>query len=432
MTIGELYKAVVLDCEDLPIAEIESGLRQFGAIRKTEMATTARLLAAGRKLMGKEQWKEWAMANSGLTRSECYHRAKAGDLLIAFQDKKVLYRKLLELSGDKLLALAQLPLDVVEGFLAVTDVWKMKLAEVRIEVKCERCRIDKRALNQTPDCEHCPFRQMKEGKAAGGFTDALEIIWNMDPESFLTGVTDDASATKCAGNGVNLLAAALEYEKGRMRENPKAGVNTAHLLQIKAALLDGLRDIEMLIAGELDKEEHDEISQIGNSGAECGDHTETRRGGHGGQGGPGGQDAGTDGAVREDRECGDHTGAECGDHTGAECGNHTKCARNSEQTVCHSEPKPDHGICVAAGSGPCGGEGAAEVPPVCAGAENAGTEDAGSAGGAESGAGPGGGVSDPAGERPAREVAADVSELPELDAPDPGIPEEERQRRRRR
>ncbi len=424
MTIGELYKAVVLDCEDLPIAEIESGLRQFGAIRKTEMATTARLLAAGRKLMGKEQWKEWAMANSGLTRSECYHRAKAGDLLIAFQDKKVLYRKLLELSGDKLLALAQLPLDVVEGFLAVTDVWKMKLAEVRIEVKCERCRIDKRALNQTPDCEHCPFRQMKEGKAAGGFTDALEIIWNMDPESFLTGVTDDASATKCAGNGVNLLAAALEYEKGRMRENPKAGVNTAHLLQIKAALLDGLRDIEMLIAGELDKEEHDEISQIGNSGAECGDHTETRRGGHGGQGGPGGQDAGTDGAVREDREC--------GNHTGAECGNHTKCARNGEQTVCHSEPKPDHGICVAAGSGPCGSEGTAEVPAVCAGAENAGTEDAGSAGGAESGAGPGGGVSDPAGERPAREVAADVSELPELDAPDPGIPEEERQRRRRR
>ena len=418
MTIGELYKAVVLDCEDLPIGEIESGLRQFGAIRKTEMATTARLLAAGRKLMGKEQWKEWAMANSGLTRSECYHRAKAGDLLIAFQDKKVLYRKLLELSGDKLLALAQLPLEVVEGFLAVTDVWKMKLAEVRIEVKCERCRIDKRALNQVPDCEHCPFRQMKEGKAAAGFTDALEIIWNMDPESFLTGVTDDASATKCAGNGVNLLAAALEYEKGRVRENPEAGVNTAKLLQIKAALLDGIRDIEMLIAGELDKEEHDEISQIGagTDGAECGDHTKRELVG---QVGPVGQ-------VGQSRE------PECGDHTGAECGNHTKCARNGEQTVCHSEPKPDHGICVAAGSGPCGGEGTAEVPAVCAGTEDAGTEDAGSAGGAESGAGPGGGVSDPAGERPAREVAADVSELPELDAPDPGIPEEERQRRRRR
>ena len=442
MTFGELYKTVVLECADLPIGEIETGLRQFGSIRKTEMATTARLLAAGRKLLPKDQWKDWAMSHSGLTRSECYHRAKAGDLLIAFQEKKVLYRKLIQLSGDKLLALAQLPLDVVEGFLAVTDIWKMKLAEVRIEVKCGLCRIGKRALGQTPDCEHCPFRLMREGKAATGFSDALEIIWNMDPESFLSGVKDDASATKCAGNGVNLLAAALEYEKGRMRENPEAGVNTAKLLQIKAALLDGIRDIEMLIAGELEKEDHDEISQSctgiipeTTNPPECGTDTNPKQPDRSGElcchhtdSDPlrGSDGSGDQCCSHTDKECCRHTDSECCSHTGSEC----ERAGNGEQTVCHSGQKPDHGIRGSAGGGQSGGEGANEIHPVYPGKEDAGAEDSGSSGCHEGCAGPGGRVSDPSGKRTARKIPVDISELPKLDETDPGIPERPRKRLR--
>lgn len=414
MTFEELYKTVVLECAELPVEEIADGLRQFSAVRKSEMATTARLLAAGRKLMPKEQWKEWAMTNSGLTRSECYHRAKAGDLLIAFQDKKVLYRKLLQLSGDKLLALAQLPLDAVEGFLTVTDVWSMKIADVRIEVKCELCRMEKRTLGQEPDCEHCPFHLIREGaNVSGGFDDALEIIWNMDPEAFLSGVKDDTSATKCANNGVNLLAAALEYEKGKLRGNT-GSVSTANLLQIKAALLDGIRDIEMLIAGELDKEENnDEISQD-RTAALCGTNTEN------------GSECrcGTRTENNTRCQCGNHTEdgppCKCGHHTASEYGSHT---RNSEQTCCHSEPKQDHRLCVSAGDSQSRNEGTAEVHSICPGTQENGTADSGSASRDESGAGPCGGVSDSSQLRSARQEPADLSELSELDPPDPRIPE---------
>ena len=432
MTFEELYKTVVLECSALPIEEIESGLRQFSTIRKSEMATTARLLAAGRKLMPKEQWKEWAMANSGLTRSECYHRAKAGDLLIAFQDKKVLYRKLLQLSGDKLLALAQLPQDVVEGFLTVTDVWNMKIAEVRIEVKCERCRIDKRALGQEPDCEHCPFHQMKEGKAAAGFSDALEIIWNMDPEAFMTGVTDDVSATKCAGNGVNLLAAALEYEKGKMRGKPDSTVNTANLLQIKAALLDGIRDIEMLIAGKIDKESNDEISQShterkcileeyeSSTENQCGNHTISGES----------NSAARSGAESDtENQCGNHTsehcGSQCGNHTANECGNHT---RNDEQTVCHSEPKEDYRICGFTGARQSGSQGTNEVSAIYQGTQKTRTVNSGSASGHEGRVGSSDGIPDSPVQRTTWEEPIDLSELSELDAPDPGVSGPQRQR----
>lgn len=415
MTIEELYRTVVLECAELPVDKIASGLRQFSAVRKTELATTARLLAAGRKLMPREQWKEWAVANSGLTRSECYHRAKAGDLLIAFQDRKVLYKKLLRLSGDKLLALSQLPPDAVEGFLAVTDVGNMRIAEVRLAVKCELCRMEHRAGGTEPDCGHCPFQQLKEDRE-GSFDEALDLIWNMDEEAFLSGVKSDDAAAKCAGNGVNLLAAALEYEKDKIRGRGESTFSTANLLQIKAALLDGIRDIEMLIAGSLDKEEKedDEISED-DPRALCGDHTETGCGG---------------GPARAGKQCGDHTvpdrpggsglpGKQCGDHTPGTPG----FDRNGEQTVCHSEPAPDHRIRRTSGSGQGGSPGAAEVPAVCSGTQAPHPADARSAGGDAGRPRPGGGVSDPPRQRSEGKVPADLSELPELDPEAPGVPE---------
>ena len=190
MTFEEIHQKAVIEGEALPIGEIEGCLRAFASIRKLEFSTIAILLADSQKRIPGAEWRDWSMETTGLTRSECYHRAKVGKLLIACREKKVLYRKLLQLSGDKLLALSRLPLNVLESFLSVTDVWNLKIDEVRRLVACELCRIDSSARGVSPDCEHCPLRAARDRRdmenlqmLLPGFDQALDAIWQLDEET---------------------------------------------------------------------------------------------------------------------------------------------------------------------------------------------------------------------------------------------------------
>ena len=161
LNFNDIHQKTVINCELLTAAEIEGALQSFAAVRKVDLITTAILLARSQNTLGKKDWLAWAENVSGLTRSECYHRAKVGHLMIACFDKKVLYRNLLKLSGDKLLALSRLPLEILEGFLSVTPVADMPIDQVRNAVTCQLCHLNHQGRGSLPDCEHCLLNSAK-------------------------------------------------------------------------------------------------------------------------------------------------------------------------------------------------------------------------------------------------------------------------------
>ena len=362
LNFNEIHQKTVINCETLPACEIEAALQSFAAVRKVDLITTAILLARSQNTLGKKDWVAWAEKTSGLTRSECYHRAKVGHLMIACFDKKVLYRNLLKLSGDKLLALSRLPLEILEGFLSVTPVADMPIDQVRNAVNCQLCQLACQAKGTLPDCEHCLLNSAKRQHQAElpGFSAALDTIWEMDAAGFISGVTDDTQAVKCASGGCNLLSAYLHHEKSKLRSNPNCQADTISLLQIKAVLLDSIKDIENILAGVIEEENNEDLETESAVTAQanselCSDHTEN-------------------GCANQQQSCSDHTKNSCANQQEL-CGNHTPNSTNS----------PDnHGSCGcrntanAAGECSCRSTGTAEVSAIHPAAENAGTPDAGS------------------------------------------------------
>ena len=361
LNFNDIHQKTVINCELLTAAEIEGALQSFAAIRKVDMITTAILLARSQNTLGKKDWVAWAEKTSGLTRSECYHRAKVGHLMIACSDKKVLYRNLLKLSGDKLLALSRLPLEILEGFLSVTPVADMPIDQVRNAVNCQLCQLACQAKGTLPDCEHCIAKPKAAVQAElPGFSAALDAIWEMDAAGFISEVTNDTQAVKCASGGCNLLSAYLHHEKAKLRSNPNCQADTISLLQIKAALLDSIKDIENILAGVIEEENNEDLETESAVTAQanselCSDHTEN-------------------GCANQQQSCSDHTKNSCANQHEL-CGNHTPNSTNS----------PDnHGSCGcrnaanAAGECSCRSTGTAEIPAIHSAAENAGTPDAGS------------------------------------------------------
>ena len=361
LNFNDIHQKTVINCELLTAAEIEGALQSFAAVRKVDLITTAILLARSQNTLGKKDWLAWAENVSGLTRSECYHRAKVGHLMIACFDKKVLYRNLLKLSGDKLLALSRLPQEILEGFLSVTPVADMPIDQVRDAVNCQLCYLECQKKGTLPDCEHCIAKPKAAVQAElPGFSAALDAIWEMDAAGFISGVTDDTQAVKCASGGCNLLSAYLHHEKSKLRSNPNSQADTVSLLQIKAALLDSIKDIENILAGVIEEENNEDLETESAAPAQvnselCSDHTEN-------------------GCANQQQSCSDHTKNSCANQHEL-CGNHTPNSTNS----------PDnHGSCGcrnaanAAGECSCRSTGTAEIPAIHSAAENAGTPDAGS------------------------------------------------------
>ncbi|MBO7329286.1 MAG: hypothetical protein J6W00_11010 [Lentisphaeria bacterium] len=367
LNFNDIHQRAVINCELLPLDDITSALQSFAAVRKVDLIATAILLAQSQKTLGKKDWLAWAEEVSGLTRSECYHRAKVGHFMIACYDKKVLYKNLLKLSGDKLLALSRLPLETIEGFLSVTPVASMPIDQVRNAVSCQLCHLDP---ERASDCEHCLLNSGKQRQQAElpGFSAALDAIWEMDADGFIAGVTDDTQAVKCASGGCNLLSAYLEHEKSKLRKNPDSAADTVSLLQVKAALLDSIKDIENILAGVIDEENNEDLeTELAASEQECSCHTEKCANLPAISGQPDLQSFSNGGS----------------DHC---CSHAEDCANRHELCSCHTECTNFAGECSAdqqqitdpAGECSCRSTGAAEVPAIYSTAKDDGAQDSGS------------------------------------------------------
>ncbi len=213
--------------ENLTLDEITAGLRAFASVRRLDVAATSILLARSAAAIPRQEWFLWAVDTTGLNKSEIYHRRKIGDLLLAVRESKVLYRKILNLSGDKMLALSRLPIQAVEGFIAVHDLQNLPIMQVRVEVEKELARLDGRPYSP------------KQAEQLDLFGKSLDAILEADEEEFVFKESD--TAEKALNGGVSLVNAYLGYQ------NQQGSVNTVDLLQLKSMLQDQIRYIENII-----------------------------------------------------------------------------------------------------------------------------------------------------------------------------------------
>ena len=393
MDFTQIHERAVLKGEKLSIDEITLTLKGFAAIRRIDLLTTAKLLYDARKVMPKKEWKLWADEVTGLSRCEIYHRAQVGQLLDLAFENKVLYRRLITLSGDKLLALHRLAvaggMALVESFIAVNKIDSMPLDQLRMAVECDLCRL---RHGSNPDCERCTaFARPAHGfdvnqPSLPGFDETLDAVWQMEDDELAAKVTTDTQAVKCVSGGVKMVAAYLEHQKNKFRQNPSGGTDMVNLLQLKAALLDGIREIEELIAGTIDNQEEDhEDTQVYSTGIagdttqkQCGTTVQTDE-----------QSTGSVDTDSGEKLCGttqNHTNDTTVDGTvddpGKMCGRHTNNGNDHHGCNCQSGTHQCHcgDECLCSSSGGCSGgsKRTAEVPPILHGAQAPCAQDAGS------------------------------------------------------
>lgn len=394
MNLTDIHERAVLKGEKFSIDEISNALRGFAVIRKIDLLTISKLLFEARKVMPKKEWKRWADEVTGLSRCEIYHRAQVGQLLdLAFEDK-VLYKKLLNFSGDKLLALHRLAvaggLPLVESFLAVNRIDNIAIDQVRMLVECELCCLKH---GSKPDCEHCNCisrsgHPMNTNQLAlPGFEETLDAVWQMSDGDICANVQNDTQAVKCVSGGVKMVAAYIEHQKNKFRSNPTGGTDMVNLLQLKAALLDGIKDIEALIAGTIDNQEEEDYEnpQIYAAGIagdtaieQCGTTAQTDE-----------QSTGSVDTASGEKLCGitqNHTGDTTVDgpvdYSGKMCGRHTNDGNDHHGCNCQSGTHQchcgDECLCGSSGGCSCGSKRTAEVPPVLPGAQAPCAQDTGS------------------------------------------------------
>ena len=395
MNLTDIHERAVIRGEAFSLDEISDALRGFSTIRRIDLLTTAKLLYEARKVMPKKEWKRWADEVTGLSRCEIYHRTQVGQLLDLAFENKVLYKKLLNFSGDKLLALCRLAvaggMPLVESFLAVNRIDTIAVEQLRMLVECELCRLKH---GSHPDCEHCNCISRTcrpadaDQLALPGFDETLDAVWQMSDNDICANVQNDTQAVKCVSGGVKMVAAYIEHQKNKFRSNPTGGTDMVNLLQLKAALLDGIKDIEALIAGTIDNQEEEEdyenpqIYAAGASGDTtqklCGTTVQTDE-----------QSTGSVDTASGEKLCGttqNHTNDTTVDGTvddpGKMCGRHTNNGNDHHGCNCQSGTHQchcgDECLCSSSGGCSCGSKRTAEVPPILHGAQAPCAQDAGS------------------------------------------------------
>ena len=313
-------------------------------------------------------WMRWAQEVTGLEKCEIYHRAQIGTLLRALRGQAVVFRRLVKLSGDKLLAICRIKPERVPAFLSTCRPEELDRGQVRREVR--------RFLGLSVDDDRTPDLP--------GFEKALSFLNDMESEKLVDEIDSPARGFQYLNAGANLLGAYVEYQK------KQEVMDIATLMKLKNGMLDQIAEIEEMIAGRIDDGD-ERLIQDGSCGR-------------------------ADAAGEETITTGLHTGPECGNHTdselagaGPECGNHT------DDEAAGTASGAENGL-------PDGSAGTAAVPG------SGGEHETPAAGSARSGSGAGrrrpirGPVPDPADQRPRRQRAADLSELPELEkAAAPGV-----------
>jgi len=214
--------------------ELTSGAAAVLAVSAKTTSVLAVVVARIRAeyITGADDWSAWCREAFSLEGGYLHHLHKIGRMLIAVTCDTRLYQLLFALDADKQLAVSQIPANQIGAFvkLQTKPLAKMTRAEVRTAVAVFLGRTSAPARGDQPEL---PGFDKWLG-AAAGFT----------PAAVVRQVADDATAEKSFTAGCLLLGAALDYQ--RRREIPDVRL----LAELKASLLDEVRSIETILAGE--------------------------------------------------------------------------------------------------------------------------------------------------------------------------------------
>ena len=384
----------------IPDGVSEKGSALSGILRLEKISTpvSALLIAGAQKddfPNDPAGWMRWAVETTGFDKCEIYHRAQMGKLLLAMRDQVRIYKTLVSLSGDKLLAISRLRPDQIPAFLSQYDVAGMDRSGVRRAV----ARFLGLDMSDIPDNTSAPELPC--------FDSALDRLDLATEKELLDDQVAPERVRKFLNAGANLLGAYV------MQQSRQPVKDIPTLLKLKQALLDQVTEIESMIAEDIDNGTVQSLS----SACTCGDHT---------------AGAADNRFAQTGILCGDHTDCprteSCGDHTTGNdngfahdipCGDHTA---GSDNEFAHDAHCGDHtddaefetgGSACAAVIGQSGSTGASAVFESGAGAADAGTQrpSGGIAGrGTMQGSVPG-----PFEFRSARQGSADVQQLPQLE-----------------
>ena len=219
-------------------------------------------------------WMRWALDLTGLDKCEIYHRTQIGTMLRALRSEAVVYRRLVKLSGDKLLAICRIKPEDVPAFLSTCRPELLDRSQLRKEVR----KFLGLAMDDDDQTPTLP-----------GFEAALDCLDQIESDDLIAEIRTPDRGRKYLNAGSNLLGAYVEYQ----RKQEVMDIPT--LLTLKQGLLDQVAEIEALIAGNFDDGIDESISDgrgidaagegekaiaTGlHSGAECGNHTDAERAG---------------------------------------------------------------------------------------------------------------------------------------------------------
>ena len=143
-------------------------------------------------------WMRWAQEVTGLDRCEIYHRNQIGMMLRALRDQAVVYRRLVRLSGDKLLAICRIKPEDVPAFLSTCEPDRLDRNQVRREVR----RFLGLAMEEDDGTPLLP-----------GFESALKCLNEMESETLIAEIKSPDRGLKYLNADSNLLGAYVEYQR---------------------------------------------------------------------------------------------------------------------------------------------------------------------------------------------------------------------------
>ena len=169
------------------------------------------------------RWMRWAQELTGLEKCEIYHRTQIGQMLCALRSEAVVYRRLVKLSGDKLLAICRIKPEDVPAFLSTCKPELLDRSQLRKEVR-RFLGLEMEGDDQTPTLP--------------GFESALDCLDQIGSDDLIAEIRTPDRGLKYLNAGSNLLGAYVEYQ----RKQQVMDIPT--LLTLKQGLLDQVAEIE--------------------------------------------------------------------------------------------------------------------------------------------------------------------------------------------